>query len=472
MSLKTLGKESLIYGFGHVISRLITFLLLPIYTHAFSAKEYGIISLAYAFMGFALVVYKYGMDTALMKFSVQSDHSDRKSYISSIYVLQLFTSLIFSVFLFLIRNSIAEPIIGINDGSLISLIAVVVFLDNLWNHHLLILRSENKSISFISFNLLNVIVTMSLNVIFVVKWGYGITGVFYANIIASVIVFIFSFSVILKRFSILGINSDILKDVLKFGIPFLPAGLLTMVMELSNRYILDIMKGVESVGLFSAGYKLGVFALVLVMGFNMGWTPYFLKRIKEGDAEKDFSIITTLFLGLLGLVVFITSIWISDLIRISINENYFIGKEFWGAEKVVPVVLFGYFFFGTYVIQLPGIYANNMTNWVPIFRAIGAISNVSLNIIFVPKYGVIGSAWATVISFFIMSVTVFLKLNKNYYVKYNWLGIFFPILSMMILFFDVKNMILQFIMPLLYILVWYLIIINNDEKNAIKGIFN
>ena len=76
MSLKILGKESLIYGFGHVVSRLITFLLLPIYTHTFSPKEYGTISLAYAFMGFALVIYKYGMDTALMKFSVQSENSE------------------------------------------------------------------------------------------------------------------------------------------------------------------------------------------------------------------------------------------------------------------------------------------------------------------------------------------------------------------------------------------------------------
>ena len=98
MSLKILGKESLIYGFGHVVSRLITFLLLPIYTHTFSPKEYGTISLAYAFMGFVLVVYKYGMDTALMKFSVQLENIKRKSYISSIYVLQFCTSFIFSSF--------------------------------------------------------------------------------------------------------------------------------------------------------------------------------------------------------------------------------------------------------------------------------------------------------------------------------------------------------------------------------------
>ncbi len=472
MSLKTLGKESLIYGFGHVLSRLITFLLLPIYTHVFSTKEYGIISLAYAFMGFAMVLYKYGMDTALMKFSIQTENNERKSYISSIYMLQFFTSLIFSVFLFLLRNIISEPIISVKDGSLISVIVIVIFLDNLWNHHLLILRSENKSTAFISFNLLNVIITMSLNVIFVVKWGYGITGVFYANLIASVSVFILTCPIILRRISILEINPEILKNVIKFGIPFLPAGLLTMVMELSNRYILDIIKGVESVGLFSAGYKLGIFALVIVMGFNMGWTPYFLRRIKEDGSKKEFSIITTLFLGLVGFVVFTVSIWISDLIRFSINGSYIIGKEFWSAEKIVPIVLFGYFFFGTYVLQLPGVYAKNITNWVPIFRGVGAISNVSLNIILVPKYGVIGSAWATTLSFFIMSATVFFMLHKNFYVKYNWLGIFFPILSMLVLLFDIKSMILQFIMPSLYILVWYLIVVNNDEKKAIKGIFN
>ena len=472
MSLKILGKESLIYGFGHVVSRLITFLLLPIYTHNFSPKEYGTISLAYAFIGFALVVYRYGMDTALMKFSVQSENSEKKSYISSIYLLQFCTSLIFSGILFLFKDFISEPILGVADSDLLSLISIIIFLDNLWNHHLLILRSENKSTAFISFNLLNVIMTMLLNLIFVVKWGYGISGVFLANLAASILVFALSSPVILRRFSFIEINIDILKNVIKFGIPFLPAGLLTMVMELSNRYILDMIKGVEAVGLFSAGYKLGIFALVLVMGFNMGWTPYFLRRIKEDGSKEDFSIITTLFLGLIGFVVFTTTIWISDIIRISVNGSYIIGEEFWEAEKIVPVVLFGYFFFGTYVIQLTGIYANNITNWVPIFRAIGAISNISLNIIFIHRYGVIGSAWATVLSFFIMSIAVFIKLKKNFSVNYNWLGVLFPISSMLVLFFDLNNMFLQFMLPIIYILVWYLVIVNNDEKKAIRGLFS
>ena len=87
MSIKSLGKESLIYGTGHVLARLITFLLLPIYTHVFSPEEYGVISLAYAFMGFSLMLYRYGMDTALMKYSVQLNGNDKIAHISSIYIL-------------------------------------------------------------------------------------------------------------------------------------------------------------------------------------------------------------------------------------------------------------------------------------------------------------------------------------------------------------------------------------------------
>ena len=80
---------------------------------------------------------------------------------------------------------------------------------------------------------------------------------------------------------------------MKFGLPFLPAGVFTMIMELSNRYILDWLEGNHAVGLFSAGYKLGIFGLIVVMGFNMGWTPYFLKRIKEENAKIEFSYIAS-----------------------------------------------------------------------------------------------------------------------------------------------------------------------------------
>ena len=174
MSIKILGKESLIYGTGHVLARLITFFLLPIYTHVFSPEEYGVVSLAYAFMGFSMMFYRYGMDTALMKYSVQLSSDNKTTYISSIYILQLLSSIIFSAVLYFVRDYVSEPLLGVGNPDWIIILAGILMLDNLWNHHVLLLRAENKPGSYIFFNLLNVILTMALNILLVVKWRLGI----------------------------------------------------------------------------------------------------------------------------------------------------------------------------------------------------------------------------------------------------------------------------------------------------------
>ena len=472
MSIKNLGKESLIYGTGHVLVRFITFLLLPIYTHVFTPDEYGIVSLAYAFIGFSIMFYRYGMDTALMKYSVQFKFDSRKAYISSIYIIQIFSSIIFSGILYFLRNYVSESILGVNNSDWIIIIAGILILDNLWNHHILIFRAENRPGPYIFFNLLNVTLTMVLNILLVVKWELGIEGVLISNLLVSSITFIFSLPIIIKRIDLSLIKSKVIKDVIIFGLPFLPAGIFTVVMELSNRYILQWFEGTYSVGLFSAGYKLGIFGLIIVMGFNMGWTPYFLRRIKEEGAKKEFSYIASLFLGLLGFIIIMISIWIPEIIRLKIGSDYLIGESFWSAEKVVPIVLIGYFFFGTYVIQLPGVYAKEITTWIPIFRGIGAISNISLNIILIPKYGVLGSAWATAISFVLMSLLVFIKLFNIYYVKYNWKAILYPILFMAIIFLPLKSVLMRVFIGFCYWAGWYYIAISKNERTLIKGYFN
>ncbi len=471
MSIKSLGKESLIYGTGHVIARLVTFFLLPIYTHVFSPKEYGIISLAYAFIGFALMFYRYGMDTALMKYSVQLTGKDRTSYISSIYILQLISAIVFSTILFFAKGYVSEPILGIENPDWIIFISWILVLDNLWNHHVLLLRAENKAMPFILFNVGNVTLTMVFNIIFITKWNLGIEGVLMANLSASSIIFILSLPIMIKRISLFQIESKTIKNIIKFGLPFLPAGIFTMIMELSNRYILDWFEGTYAVGLFSAGYKLGIFGLIVVMGFNMGWTPYFLKRINEKNAKIEFSYISSFFIGFLGFVVLVISIWIPEIIRLNLNSSYLIGEKFWEAEDIVPIVLIGYFFFGFYVLQLPGIYAKEKTKWIPIFRAIGAMTNIALNIFLIPKYGVLGSAWATAISFFIMSLSVFIKLFNIYYVKYNWLALCYPLFFMIIIFFPIESLFSRFFLVIFYVFGWYFLTLSKNERIILKGLF-
>jgi O-antigen/teichoic acid export membrane protein len=472
MAIKNLGKQTLIYGLGHIMARLVTFLLLPLYTHTFTQEEYGAISLAYAFMGFAIILYRYGMDTALMKFSIQSKGEEQIKYTSVIIITQLITSTIFSLILYLLRYDIAEFVLGLNRPDWMLSLIIILFLDAFWNLPMLILRSEEKAVTFIFFSLVNVILTMALNIYFVIHLNEGVDGVLKANIIASGLVSFLSLPIIFRITKIKFLKKEILLKVLSFSLPFLPAGLFTMIMELSDRYIIEWLLGTAEVGLYSAGKKMGMLGLTAVMGFNMGWTPFFLKRGKNKNAKKQFKIITTIFLGVMGYICLLVSLWISEIMRFSVFGSPLIGVEFWECEPIVSLILLGYFFFGTYVIQLPGVYIKEITGWIPLFRVIGASVLVLSSIITIPIFGIYGAAIAVVIAFFSMSLSIFLKVQTVYSIPYNWKGIIFPILILLLaqIRFDVVlyKLLVSFIFPF----VWVFLATDKQEREIFKNQFS
>ena len=467
MSIRALGKQSLIYGIGHMMARLITFLLLPLYTHSFTQEEYGALSLAYAFMGFALILYRYGMDTALMKYSVQTSGQERTKHITVIIISQLITSVIFTVILYVSRFTIASWVLGTDRPDWMAFLAIILFFDSLWNLPLLILRAEEKAVPFIGFSLLNVVTTVVMNILFVVHWGYGIEGVFKANILASGIVFILSLPIVIQRIQLHAFNKKVFNKILHFALPFLPAGLFTMVMELSDRYLLEWLLGTADVGLYSAGKKMGMLGLTVVMGFNMGWTPYFLKRGKEEGAKIEFAKIATLFLGVMGYISVLVSVWVPEIMRLSVAGKTLIGSEFWDCEPVVSTILIGYFFFGTYVLQLPGVYMKEITNWVPIFRIMGAGTLIVSSMYLIPAFGLIGAAYGVVLAFIAMSSAIYFKTHSLYPVRYNWRGIVFPVVFLAGIQAGIDGTWPKLAVSLLFPLLWYAIAITDQEKDGL-----
>jgi hypothetical protein len=129
------------------------------------------------------------------------------------------------------------------------------------------------------------------------KTKLGVQGVLLANILSSASLLVLTLPIIIKRFRFQYLNSKILGEILRFGLPFFPAGIFTVIMELTDRLLLEWLTDTATVGIYSAGHKLGMFGSLLVTGFNMGWMPYFLRRGKEPGAQQDFSRITTIFLG-------------------------------------------------------------------------------------------------------------------------------------------------------------------------------
>ncbi len=471
MSIKTLGKQSLIYGIGTILTRIVTFLLLPLYTNIFTTEEYGIVSLAYAFTGFVMIAYRYGMDSALMKYYIDAEGKDKKTYFTTIFSIQTLTSLIFSLFLFLAAGFFAPIFLGGAYARLMQLVAIILFFDALWMLPMLILRANEKPRQYILLSLLNVLLLMGFNIYFVAYKEMGITGVLIGNIIASGGLLFATLPIIIKNFRFKTISRPALREVLKFGLPFFPAGIFTMIMELSDRYLLDWLADTSAVGLYSAGNKLGMFGLLLVMGFNMGWTPYFLKTGKNNDAPQTFARISTYFLGLVGFFIVIISIWISEVVQIRISNTTFFGEEFWSSMQVVPIILLGYYFFGLYVLQLPGVFMTKKTKWVPLFRGTGAALTILVNILLIPIFGIVGAASAKAIAFFGMSLSIFLFNQKHYPIPYLWRGIIFPVIYLIIIILVPMGLYLKIFASILYPVLWLTLIANRNDRKQLIGVF-
>lgn len=479
MSLKTFGKQSLIYGISTILARMVSFLLLPLYTNVFSRAEYGIVSLAYAFMGFALILYRYGTDTALMKFYVDSGKSKEKTVFTNVFGLITMTGILFSICLVLFRKSLVPVILGASGEPIwIVLIAGILFFDMLWNMAVIILRTEEKPVLFSAFSFANVLLMMALNIVFVVVCKFGVLGVLISNFITSGVLFLFALMIILPRFSFSLLDSNWLKKIVRFSLPFLPAGVFTMVMELADRYILEFVHSTEAVGFYSAGYKIGMFMLLVVMGFNMGWTPYFLKQKNNLDAPNEFRKITTIFVGIAGFFLIILSAWAEKIVQIQIFGYSFFGEKFWQSTDIVPVILLGYFFFGLYVLQLPGVFLAEKTKFVPVFRGLGALLNIGLNFWLISLFSQninsvsMAAAAATAVAFFGMATAIFFTNRKIYPIRYFWRGILFPLVFFTLFWFVPDELSWKIGLSFAYFPMWFIVGLDNEHRQIIRGLFS
>ena len=411
-----LRKEALIYGVGHVLTRLISFFLLPLFTNIFSNEEYGVITLIYVFIGFFTVVIHLGLDAALLKY-YKNGAGDKKLYVTNTYIPILITNIIFFVFCFLLSDYLAYPLIGINDSFIFLMVMLILFFDVLWAMPMVMLRIDNKPVQFISYNLINVLSNLFCIYIFVTIYKMGVWGVVLSGLASSGLLFIITLFPIIKNLSLKLIDKNIFKKVVRFGSPLVFAGIFSMTLELSDRYIIKALLDTDSVGLYNAGYKLGMLMLLLVMGFNMAWQPFFLNKDNQ-DKQLIGSISNSMFL-FFSLVCFFIICFAQPLASIKVFGCSFVGDEFTSGLSILPWVCAGYLFHGAYILQLPGPYITNNTMAIAKIRGVGALTNVALNFILIPVLGIHGAAIATFISFALISGLLFTYNKKVYPIQYN-----------------------------------------------------
>lgn len=433
--LKELFSDTLIYGISSVFARFINYLLVPFYTGVFDPEIYGIVGLVYAAIAFLNVLFTMGMESSYLRYA--KDRDKATSFFRTLQVFLVGTSVIIGIVFWFLQPAVS-PLLGLVSGDSIYLMMLgILIFDTLAIVPFAELRLSKKAPLFAILKTGNVIINLGLNFYLILVQGYGIEAVFISNLAASAATAVVIWLVTLKMWKGT-FNKDFLTKALSFGLPFIPAGIGHVINEMLDRFFLKGMSpdsivevyGFDYspehiVGVYNACYKLSVFMLLLVQMYRMAWQPFFMRQSDDEQAPELFAQAFRYF-NVFAAVLFLgVSLFVNEIvaIRVPILDTLLIGKEYWMGLSIVPLLLMAYWFQGWYVNFSAGIFIAENTKKLAQITLIGAGATIIVNLILVPRLGMMGSAIATLISYGLMAVLIYWYSTRSFKVPYNlWQG--------------------------------------------------
>jgi O-antigen/teichoic acid export membrane protein len=475
--LKELTKDTAIYGISTMLGRFLNFLLVPLYTNIFSPEEFGIQNILYSYIAIFNILFIYGMDSAYLKYAAFKDIGDEKENFSTPYISILLSSIFFLLVFILLNNPISSFIELNSDRSyLIILSALIMFFDANAVIPFLKLRLERKAKLFSLLKVQNILINIGLNIYLILILKWGIESIFISNLVASVITILFVLPTILKNFKF-SFHTQLFKRLLKFGLPYLPAGFAVMVVQVIDGPIMQKLTDSETVGIYRASYRLGIFMMLFVNMFQFAWQPFFLNNAKEKNAKEMFSKVLTYFTIVASSLLIVLSLFIDDIAKFKFGEVSLIGENFWSGLYIVPVILLGYLFNGLYVVFSAGIYIEEKSIYAPIVAGLGALINVIANFLLIPYLSILGAAFATLLSYVVMAAGYYIVTQKFYHIEYDYYKLakialavtFIATVYYLLLLNGFINIYYKIILALIFFSYLILNIVEKNELNLIKS---
>jgi len=461
--VKELFSHTAIYGIGLVLNKAISFLLLPLYTNFFSPGELGLYNLVQSVWLFIILIYLYGLETSFIRFFIKAKEKKAKSEIySTTLILVSVTSVFFSIIIYFSAGSISR-LIGFDDQVmgkyLIQVLSFLIFFDTLFRFPLLLLRAELKAKTYLYLTILSLILNISFNVFFIAVLKLNIEAIFYSYIISVLITFLFGLY-LTRDYLIPKISFKKVKSLITFGNKFIYIGLFLITIDLSSRFFLKYFWDESIVGIYSANYKLASVMGLIIAAFKFSWTPYFLNIAENPENKKIISEIFTYFV-FAGLFLFLFfAFFTGPFVKISIFGYNLLAVKYQVGLSIIPVILLSYFFSGLYANLNVAPFFSDKTVYLLIVAAAGFITNAVLNFLLIPNFQMIGAAYSTLITYFVMFLLIYFISQKIYKINYNWNKIF-KISILTVIIYSISLILKYFIQqrPILLIFLYLFLVI-------------
>jgi O-antigen/teichoic acid export membrane protein len=413
--LRRLGKHSAIYGLGGLVQRILAVLLLPVYTRYLSPADYGTVETLIALTTVLVITLRLGIANAFIRFYFDSpDPAERRRVLRTSFWFTMGMATLGLALGLLFSREISSVLFGsAGEAEIVAAAFVGLWAQMNYEQLTALFRVEERSVAFVTASLANIAITIGATLLLVVRLDQGPLGVIVGGFTGTLVVYV---ALLGYRREQLGLQFDreLLRRMNRFGLPLVPSALFLWVTNFSDRFFLLKLADAEEVGLYSIGVRIASAMVLILTAFRMSW-PAFAYSIEDDDEARHtyayvltyVVLVTTWVATGLGLL----SPWIVDWIA---------APAFSSSSSVVGPLAFAVVIFSAFVVVVVAVgRARRMQfNWV--VSAVAAAVNVAVNLLLIPRYGMMGSAIALMAAYATMLAGTVWRAQRIFFVPYQW----------------------------------------------------
>jgi len=411
--LRRLASTGAAYTAASIISKLIAVALLPIYTRYLSPSDYGAAEVLFAAVVAASIVIRLGVVEALLRFYYKTDEDPGQTVATSFSAL-FWAGTISALVLLPFAAPISDLLLGQTDTELTRIAIGGLWVLTLSEYLLTIFRLDERAKAFFAVTMASVLLTIPVTLVLVVYYDLGAEGLLLGSYGTGIAVVLFLIAYHRKRLSLIP-DLPLLKRMMRFGLPTMPAELSLSSLSFVDRIIIARSLGLAEAGLYSLAVKVSQSVNVLVRGFQLAFPPLAYSIVDDDEAANAYSAVVTWFVVLMAMVI--TAIWLTApwLIRI------FAAPEYFGAVDAVGPVAAGTALYAIYMVLLVVLGRTGRTEFNFPATLAGVTANIGLNLILVPIWGIVGAAISLVISYSVVLILMYIFTQRLFPVPYEWL---------------------------------------------------
>nr|WP_303774824.1 lipopolysaccharide biosynthesis protein [Bacteroides intestinalis] len=415
--LKSLAKETAIYGVSSIVGRFLNYLLVPVYTIALPASSggYGVVTNIYAWVALMLVLLTCGMETGFFRFANKGQDDPMRVYSTTLLSVS-FGSVIFIALGLLFLEPIAGWLEYGEHPWYIGMMMIVVAMDAIQSIPFAYLRYKKRPIKFAALKLLFIFLNIALNLFYyVVLKGNDVGYAFLFNLICTSVVMLCMIPE-LRGFTYV-LDRELLKRMLRYSLPLVILGVAGILNQVADKIIFpfvypDEAEATIQLGIYGAASKIAMIMAMFTQAFRFAYEPFVFGKSKEKDSREMYAQAMKFFI-IFTLLAFLAVMFYLDILR------HIIGRDYWDGLRVVPIVMAAEIFMGIYFNLSFWYKLIDETRWGAYFSLTGCTILILMNVFLIPKYGYIACAWAGFTGYGVAMLLSYFVGQKKYPIQYD-----------------------------------------------------